>query len=75
MLVHLDPKISMVPGWLISFVLKVMSPFAYNQIVDLLKTMFKDPSTVMARRMAGKPDLYARLHARTAASVPWEIPG
>lgn len=74
MLIHLDPRVAFVPGWLMSFILKVMSPFAYSQVVELLKNTFSDPTAVLPRRMAEKPELYARLHGRVAASVPWHIP-
>ena len=74
MLIHLDPRVAFVPGWLMSFVLKVMSPFAYSQMVETLKSTFGNPEAVIPCRMAGKPELYARLHDRVAASVPWDIP-
>ena len=74
MLIHLDPRVPFVPGWLMSFVLKVMSPFAYKQMVELLQNTFNDPNAVIPSRMAEKPELYARLHDRVAASVPWHIP-
>lgn len=71
MLVHLDPKVAFVPSWLMTFILKVMSPFAYKQMVQVLESTFSDPNAELPRRMAAKPELYARLHERTAASVPW----
>ncbi|KAK9842693.1 hypothetical protein WJX74_000794 [Apatococcus lobatus] len=72
MLVHLDPKVSFVPSWLMTFILKVMSPFAYKQMVQVLEEAFSNPNAEIPRRMAAKPELYARLHERTAASVPWD---
>ena len=73
MLIHLDPRVPFVPGWLMSFVLKVMSPFAYSQMVELLRDTFRDPNAAIPQRMAAKPELYARLRERTAAAVTWPI--
>lgn len=70
-MIHLDPKVAFVPAWLMSFILKIMSPFAYNQMVETLREAFADDNAVIPQRMAAKPELYAQLHERTAASVPW----
>lgn len=63
-IVHMDPHIKRVPAALITFVLKVMSPFLFNTIQKILKTEFDSPEKVLPTRMRQKPELYGLIAPR-----------
>lgn len=62
--VHMDPHIKHVPAGLITFVLKIMSPFLFSTIQKVLKSEFDSPSKVLPTRMREKPELYGLIRPR-----------
>lgn len=52
-----------VPPILISWVLKIFSPFAFKQCKQLVATSFGNPASVFERRIAEKPAFYGRVRA------------
>lgn len=63
-IVHMDPHIKRVPSALINFVLKIMSPFLFNTIQNVLKSEFDSPEKVLPIRMREKPELYGLIAPR-----------
>lgn len=55
---HLGAGTLTVPTFIITFVLKVLTPFIYNIVVKLLKKAFKKPTDPLPQRMAAKPAVY-----------------
>lgn len=68
-LTHINPHIPYVPPVLLNFVLKVMSPVMYQQMVKLLKKSFADPSQALPQRIQNKPELYELVRQRVAQYV------
>lgn len=62
--VHVDPHIKRVPAALITFVLKIMSPFLFNTIQKVLKSEFDSPGKDLPTRMREKPELYGLIAPR-----------
>lgn len=62
--VHMDPHIKHVPAGLITFVLKIMSPFLFSTIQKVLKSEFDSPNKVLPTRMREKPELYGLIGPR-----------
>ena len=60
----MDPHIKHVPAALITFVLKIMSPFLFNTIQKVLKSEFDSPEKVLPTRMREKPELYGLIAPR-----------
>ncbi|KAK9818228.1 hypothetical protein WJX72_009079 [[Myrmecia] bisecta] len=70
MLAHVDPQLPFVPAVLVNFVLKVMSPFAYNQMKAVLRDTFARADAPLPMRVKAKPHIYARVMARVAEFIP-----
>lgn len=56
-----------VPGLLIQFVLKIMAPFIYRQVLLIIANEFREGSeTQLAQRLKGRPELYGRMQRSIA---------
>ena len=53
-----------VPGFVITFMLRILAPFIYRQAVALMRDVFTDPQSKMSRRMQQRTDLYPLLQER-----------
>ncbi|KAG2444402.1 hypothetical protein HXX76_001155 [Chlamydomonas incerta] len=63
---YVDPGIS-VPAFIISFVLKVLSPFVFGAVQKLLASAFKAADGPLPSRMRQRPELYGLVQRRTEA--------
>lgn len=61
---NLDPHVDYIPQFLVTFVLKVMSPFLYNATKRTLENNFSSPDMQLPRRMAACPEVYQRIDRR-----------
>ncbi|KAG2493722.1 hypothetical protein HYH03_008235 [Edaphochlamys debaryana] len=62
---YIDPGIRNLPGFVISFVLKVLSPFVYTAVQKTLAAAFKSPGLPLPSRIAQRPELYDWVARRT----------
>ena len=53
-----------VPGFVITFMLRILAPFIYRQALALMRDVFTDPQSKMSRRMQQRTDLYPLLQER-----------
>jgi hypothetical protein len=60
---HLDAHTKHLPSFMISFVLKVLGPFLYKQVLKLLKKNFNSPEDMIPKRMAQRAELYEAVSA------------
>ncbi len=60
---HLDAHTKALPAFMVSFVLKVLGPFLYKQILRLLKKNFHSPDDIIPKRMAQRAELYEGVKA------------
>eukprot|EP00198_Chlamydomonas_reinhardtii_P000570 XP_001689905.1 predicted protein [Chlamydomonas reinhardtii] len=65
---YVDPGIS-VPSFIISFVLKVLSPFVFGAVQKLLASAFKAADGPLPSRMRQRPELYGLVERRTEAYI------
>ncbi|KAG2447129.1 hypothetical protein HYH02_007875 [Chlamydomonas schloesseri] len=63
---YVNPGIS-VPAFIISFVLKVLSPFVYGAVQKVLASAFKSPSGPLPSRLKQRELLYGLVKRRTEA--------
>lgn len=63
--VHIDPHIRFVPKVLVHFVLGILAPYIYSQIVRVLDSAFADESAYV-KRIKEQPELYGLLDKRMA---------
>ena len=68
MMAHCKPPMA-VPSFIISFILKGMTPFVYSQMQKVLHSAFSDPTNVLPQRVQGKPELYQLVTQRVAANA------
>ena len=68
MMAHLKPPMT-VPSFIISFILKVMTPFVYSQMQKVLHSAFSDPTDPLPQRVQAKPELYELVTQRVAANA------
>ena len=68
MMAHCKPPMA-VPSFIISFILKVMTPFVYSQMQTVLHSAFSDPTNALPQRVQGKPELYELVTQRVAANA------
>jgi len=66
LMVHLDPHIPYVPSSLVSFVLGILAPYIYNQMLKVLDNAFKDADGEFSRRIRDQPELYGLVEKRMA---------
>eukprot|EP00798_Chlamydomonas_sp_ICE-L_P026318 gene26318-17412_t len=50
-----------VPSMVINFVLRILTPFIYTLVVDLMSKTFSDPNSELSKRIAHRPELYESL--------------
>ncbi|KAJ9524257.1 hypothetical protein QJQ45_008456 [Haematococcus lacustris] len=66
MVLHVDPHLTFVPQFIITFVLKVMAPFMHSVVVKLLARIFHDPHSAIAKRLRERASLYDLVRKRCA---------
>ncbi|KAL6764870.1 hypothetical protein V8C86DRAFT_2465022 [Haematococcus lacustris] len=66
MVLHVDPHLTFVPQFIITFVLKVMAPFMHSVVVKLLTRIFHDPHSAIAKRLRERASLYDLVRKRCA---------
>mmetsp|Transcript_21856 Transcript_21856/g.32567 ORF Transcript_21856/g.32567 Transcript_21856/m.32567 type:complete len:530 (+) Transcript_21856:1274-2863(+) len=64
MILNGDPKLAVVPGWLVGFGLKVFAPMVKRQTDDLLIDIENNPNSPYKARQVSAPQLYAMLDER-----------
>lgn len=65
-MVHLDPHISYVPSSLVNFVLGILAPYIYNQMLKVLDKAFQEPDGEYPKRVRDQPELYGLVAERMA---------
>ena len=68
-IVHMDPHIKHVPSVLLKFVLKIMSPYVFDTMQQVLQSEFSSPDKVLPTRMRQKPELYGLVGPRIAEYI------
>ena len=66
LMVHLDPHIPYVPASLVNFVLGILAPYIYNQMLKVLDDAFKQADGVFPQRIQQQPELYGLVVERMA---------
>ncbi|KAL4425457.1 hypothetical protein ABPG75_009473 [Micractinium tetrahymenae] len=66
LLLHLDPHIPFIPAFLLNFVLGVLAPYVYKQVVHVLDNSFADPASIYNQRIREQPHLYGLVQQRLA---------
>ncbi|GAX74815.1 hypothetical protein CEUSTIGMA_g2262.t1 [Chlamydomonas eustigma] len=61
---HVDSGIKNVPEFLISFVLRILAPFMYRQVIALLHHTFSNPGSKLAQRLQIRSELYSMVRNR-----------
>ena len=56
-----------VPEVLLHFALRVLAPFMYHLVVQMLKRCFNDPMGELSRRLAQRTELYGNLRLRVGS--------
>ncbi|GLC46176.1 hypothetical protein PLESTB_001197800 [Pleodorina starrii] len=64
---YVDPGLRHVPPFIISFVLRVFSPFMYAAVKKALAAAFKSPTSPLPQRIQQRPELYDLVRRRTEA--------
>ncbi|EFJ42271.1 hypothetical protein VOLCADRAFT_97649 [Volvox carteri f. nagariensis] len=65
--VYVDPGIRLVPPFIISFVLKVLSPVMYAAVLKVMATAFKSPNNPLPKRIQERAYLYGLVQRRAEA--------
>ncbi|KAH7623547.1 hypothetical protein Ndes2526B_g01991 [Nannochloris sp. 'desiccata'] len=66
LMVHLDPHIPYVPSSLVNFVLGILAPYIYNQMLKVLDNAFKEADGEFPKRVRDQPELYGLVEKRMA---------
>jgi hypothetical protein len=64
MLIHVDPHIKYVPSMLVNFVLGILAPYIYRQMVNTLDSQFSEPDKPFPTRIREQPEFYGELQRR-----------
>lgn len=64
MLIHVDPHIKYIPSMLVNFVLGILAPYIYRQMVNTLDSQFSEPDKPFPTRIREQPELYQELERR-----------
>jgi hypothetical protein len=64
MLIHVDPHIKYVPSMLVNFVLGILAPYIYRQMVNTLDSQFSEPDKPFPTRIREQPEFYGELERR-----------
>ncbi|KXZ48806.1 hypothetical protein GPECTOR_25g390 [Gonium pectorale] len=62
---YVDPGTRHVPPFIISFVLKVLSPFIYGAVKKVLASAFRTPDSPLPQRIKQRAELYDLVRKRT----------
>jgi len=66
LMVHVDPHIPYVPSSLVNFVLGILAPYIYNQMLKVLDNAFKEADGEFPKRVRDQPELYGLVEKRMA---------
>ncbi|KAG1677854.1 hypothetical protein FOA52_008618 [Chlamydomonas sp. UWO 241] len=66
MSVHSDAGIKNLPSLVITFVLKILAPYIFREVVRVVDHAFTDPASQLAARIRSRPELYSVVRTRIA---------